>query len=509
MTQENWTYTYYVRDAQGNVMATYKRSLTADIATQLATDKLVLEENHIYGSARLGVDDRESENISAVNTFAWGGGYDGNGELDPAAPATQAKMAGVNVLTPKRKLGLKLYELSNHLGNVLVTVSDRKLGKQLGATAAVEYYMADVRSTSDYSAFGAPLAGRLFSANSYRYGYQGSEKDTDNEGVYTTYYRILDVRIGKWLSVDPKYTEFESPYVSMANNPIAYNDVEGDKIKGIRGKIAFHVYKIAIKRQMIKIGKLQEQAAKAGNQNLVNAYTSLFAELSKMDQNLQRVKDSDIKYRIKKGMPEELGAYGDRTQMTVFDTKKNEVAIFYKKGYLRNALTGGFEMGTRFEDGKASFEGKGGRYAISLDHTGLVNDMNDAIAVLDAEEFWNINIDPTQILQSIKNRDETVNRLAGSKLPQNVDLDLDSNLPDDDNKPFHVTNENNTTVPQDKTIRQVLNGLIRQLNDSGTNNYYYMDGRIQFDDHYGANRVKNAINNANKKNTQSTPSTPQ
>jgi RHS repeat-associated protein len=208
MTQENWTYTYYVRDAQGNVMATYKRSLTADIDQQLATDKLVLEENHIYGSSRLGVDDRESENISAVNTFAWNGGYDGNGELDPAAPATQAKMAAVNVLTPKRKLGLKLYELSNHLGNVLVTVSDRKLGKQLGATAAVEYYMTDVRSTSDYSAFGAPLSGRTFSSPSYKYGFNGMEKDAEMHGndgdSYDFGARVYDARVGRWWSVDYK-----------------------------------------------------------------------------------------------------------------------------------------------------------------------------------------------------------------------------------------------------------------------------------------------------------------
>jgi hypothetical protein len=229
MTQENWTYTYYVRDAQGNVMATYKRSLTANITTQQATDKLVLEESHIYGSSRLGVDDREMENINATNTFAWSGGYTAEGELVPAAVPVQSKMAAVNVITPKRKLGLKLYELSNHLGNVLVTVSDRKLTKQLGATSTVEYYMADVRSTSDYSAFGAPLANRSFSSTAYRYSMNGQEKDEElGAGVTTAEYWEYDAKLGRRWDVDPVVNASKSAYLSFSNCPISLIDPKGN-----------------------------------------------------------------------------------------------------------------------------------------------------------------------------------------------------------------------------------------------------------------------------------------
>lgn len=73
--------------------------------------------------------------------------------------------------------------------------------------------------------------------NTYRYGYQGSEKDDEVKGEgdsYTTHYRLLDPRVGRWLTRDPKETAFESPYVSMRNNPILFNDVLGDTIiKGI------------------------------------------------------------------------------------------------------------------------------------------------------------------------------------------------------------------------------------------------------------------------------------
>ena len=49
----------------------------------------------------------------------------------------------------------KLYESSNHLGNVLATVSDKKLGfvTNIGQTSA-EGYTAQVQSASDYYPFG-------------------------------------------------------------------------------------------------------------------------------------------------------------------------------------------------------------------------------------------------------------------------------------------------------------------------------------------------------------------
>ena len=68
-------------------------------------------------------------------------------------------------------------------------------------------------------------------ANSYRYGFNGMEKETDiSEGDYTTSYRLLDSRLGRWFSIDPRFDKFswQSPYVSMDNNPIYLKDPLGD-----------------------------------------------------------------------------------------------------------------------------------------------------------------------------------------------------------------------------------------------------------------------------------------
>ncbi len=69
----------------------------------------------------------------------------------------------------------------------------------------------------------------------YRYGYQGSEKDNEVKGKgnsYTTFFRQLDPRLGRWLSIDPKTSSipWQSPYCSMNNNPIIFNDILGDSI---------------------------------------------------------------------------------------------------------------------------------------------------------------------------------------------------------------------------------------------------------------------------------------
>ena len=47
---------------------------------------------------------------------------------------------------------------------------------------------------------------------------------------YTTHHRALDSRLGRWFSVDPKSYDFpyQSPYVSMNNNPILLTDILGD-----------------------------------------------------------------------------------------------------------------------------------------------------------------------------------------------------------------------------------------------------------------------------------------
>jgi RHS repeat-associated protein len=74
------------------------------------------------------------------------------------------------------------------------------------------------------------MAGRADNSESYRYGFNGMEKDNEVIGdanSYTTEFRTIDVRIGRWWSLDSITHEFQSPYCTFDNNPIYYKDPSG------------------------------------------------------------------------------------------------------------------------------------------------------------------------------------------------------------------------------------------------------------------------------------------
>ena len=83
-----WTTTHYVRDASGNVMATYEDK----------NSNVLLQEHHLFGAKRLGVETASVEDLNS----------------------------DVNIT--ESRAGQKMFELANHLGNVLAVVSDRRTG---------------------------------------------------------------------------------------------------------------------------------------------------------------------------------------------------------------------------------------------------------------------------------------------------------------------------------------------------------------------------------------------
>lgn len=108
--------------------------------------------------------------------------------------------------------GNSVYQLTDHLGNVRAVVQ-----RNNGIPEAIV--------ATDYYPFGMPMPGRNDGANSYRYAYQGQEKDSET-GKEAFQLRLWDSRIGRWLTTDPM-GEFHSPYLGMGNNPISKIDPTG------------------------------------------------------------------------------------------------------------------------------------------------------------------------------------------------------------------------------------------------------------------------------------------
>ncbi|MCH2042516.1 MAG: hypothetical protein MK212_00120, partial [Saprospiraceae bacterium] len=109
--------------------------------------------------------------------------------------------------------GFKAFEQSNHLGNVLAVVSDKKLGVDNNADGKSDTYNAIVLSAQDYFPFGWQQPYRQYSNSEYRYGFNGTEKSPEiSNGHQTTFFRQNDTRIARWWSYDPRPNMSISPY---------------------------------------------------------------------------------------------------------------------------------------------------------------------------------------------------------------------------------------------------------------------------------------------------------
>ena len=184
--------THYVRDASGNLMATYENKIAKEFV--------------IYGSSRLGI-------------------YNGS------------------TSEGKRTLGNKKYELSNHLGNVLSVISDNKIG--IGTNGVADYYEPYIVSESDYYPFGMTMEKRSFASSEYRFGMNGQEKSDEldeNGNSYTAeFWQYSSVIARRWNS-DPVFKHYESFYASFGNNPIWFVDSNGadTAIVNLAGKVIDH-----------------------------------------------------------------------------------------------------------------------------------------------------------------------------------------------------------------------------------------------------------------------------
>ncbi|MCG8310012.1 MAG: hypothetical protein MI975_21630 [Cytophagales bacterium] len=91
----------------------------------------------------------------------------------------------------------------------------------------VQLIDAPVTSASDYYPFGLAMAGRSYSSEKYRFGYQGQFAEMDEETGWNSFeLRMYEPVIGRWLTTDPARQYF-SPYLSMNNSPITNVDPDG------------------------------------------------------------------------------------------------------------------------------------------------------------------------------------------------------------------------------------------------------------------------------------------
>lgn len=207
---ENGT-TYYFLDPQGKQLAMYRwDGQTADS---------VEVEYTLYGSERVG-QRREVFNANDRNVLT--------------TSITVREDVHNSGRRYTRTIERNIYELTDHLGNVRVVIGDVKELQSGG------WYAADVKSYSNYDAFGMEQPGRCWQAEGYRYGFNGKEKDNEVKGEGNSYdfgARIYDPRVGRMLSVDPQAGAYPniSSYAFAINNPICAIDPDGRDVHIVIG----------------------------------------------------------------------------------------------------------------------------------------------------------------------------------------------------------------------------------------------------------------------------------
>ncbi len=230
--------------------------------------------------------------------------------------------------------------MTNRLGKVLAALTDRHLGEETTGEAYAVKYLPNLNAQQDYDPGGMLLVGRTWVAGSenYRFGYQGSMKDDEIYGTgnsYTTHFRELDVRLMRWWSNDPKTskTPWESPYATMGNNPVAFNDPLGDEIwvkKGLFKKLKYNE----------EDGKLYTRRGKE--------YTGDDVFSSKVLTNLNLLNSDPAGSIVVKAVSEDKHNYVYRNKSGPNSTGGSfHPFLFGKGGYINAALLSSTSVSTR------------------------------------------------------------------------------------------------------------------------------------------------------------------
>jgi hypothetical protein len=192
---------YSVLDAQGNTIATYLKSRTG----------LIWQGQHLYGSSRLGIVTQDT----IIPTYM---GTSGTSLPDLTASGTSTDFVRPTFVNSMR--GKINYEITNHLSNVLATVSDAKKTRISG----------QITNATDYYAFGMAMPGRTLDNLAYRYGMNGQQKDLEIfNGANSAEFWEYDSRIGRRWNIDPVVDVPISGYATFADNPILLSDMLGNK----------------------------------------------------------------------------------------------------------------------------------------------------------------------------------------------------------------------------------------------------------------------------------------
>jgi RHS repeat-associated protein len=186
---------------------------------ELQNNTWVWTEQHLYGADRIGVEKIIVDGITTVEVPVY---------VDcPGPPGTISMpcLAGDMLVTTVHYSyhGVKHYELTNHLGNVMVVVTDQSYAEGL-------VVLPTVVSATDYFPFGMEMVGRSFSSETYGFGFNGKEKEKEiGSSIYAFEARLYNSALGRFFTPDPREAEYswQTTYAYFSNCPASVIDYLG------------------------------------------------------------------------------------------------------------------------------------------------------------------------------------------------------------------------------------------------------------------------------------------
>jgi RHS repeat-associated protein len=313
------------------------------------------------------------------------------------------------------------------------------------------------------------VPNRHGSSDSYRYGFNGKEKDDELKGEGNNYdfgARMYDSRIGRFFKVDPKWQQFPewSPYVYALDNPIRLVDTDGEgpgdpmhhefltttalsiydaaKSKGASGKGAL----LIMAQASIESG-YGKDAFRRGDYNLFGTMTCSTCSDFKVKNDHGRIKDFS-----------NAGGY-EASIKDYFDKKLKKwtgiADLIKKEEFTADDVNKAFYTGKYIEDKKTRNKTGHGSYNfddVSADESvnnnkygeGLVSQMNFFKKRLIASIDYQIEKNQSEIKTLTKNKKPENNSIPILLSPQIKDFD--------DLRIETLQNENNRLIEVKKDI---------------------------------------------------------
>ena len=244
-------------------------------------------------------------------------------------------------------LAHKQYELTNHLGNVLAVITDKKT-PVFNTSNVITHYKADVIAAYDYYPFGSIMRKWLTPENSgnnlrkeYLFGFGGSEKDDEiysTGRMYTAEFWEYDAALARRWNVDPVRKHHESPYAAFGNNPIWFVDPNGadTSFADNQARTDFNATYSGVSNAMKNVqGQIDALKQKAQNKGWsdkklarkTESLTNRLNDLNKVKTAFDEIIKSSTMFIYSTDVSKLKDADGHTTQ-----TGENEVSIVFKPG---------------------------------------------------------------------------------------------------------------------------------------------------------------------------------